>query len=271
MNGHECSRGGLKLQAHKPFPRTKDFYLAVLLQTAKFLFFCQKKKKYVLRIKKDGYIPKSGIFLCNELTKHFNLAGKNILDIGTGESGIIAIHASFFGAQTITAVDVDPVAVQWAKKNGGLNGIRNIRWQESDIFGSVSGSFDIIVSNPPQLPMKIGLLHDAGGVDGRKHLEKIIKHASQYLNHDGRLILLIFDFLGVDKSYGKKASLFDYYRKNNLNPVILGETTRVIRKGGQTEEALNHIRSIYPRFKFLRDNKDNIAHKIFIVSATIKK
>lgn len=273
MNGRWCSRGELELQAYKPFSGIRDFYLAVCNKTAKFLFFYNKKekKRYVLRIKQGGYIPKSGVFLCAELTKNVNFVDKTILDIGTGESGIIAIHASYFGAKAITAIDVDHKVLRWAKQNAKLNGIKNIIWERSDMFKNIKGAFDIIVSNPPQLPMKNGLLHDAGGIDGRKYIEEIIDCAPQHLHYNGKLILLIFDFLGVDKSYGKSPPLFDHYHKKNFQPAILGKTTRVIRKGGQTQKALDNIKMIYPRFRFREDSKGNMLHEVFVVSATIRK
>jgi ribosomal protein L11 methyltransferase len=47
-----------------------------------------------------------------------------LLDIGTG-SGILAIYGIKLGAKKATAIDIDPEAVRWAKRNMELNGISN--------------------------------------------------------------------------------------------------------------------------------------------------
>ena len=48
-----------------------------------------------------------------------------MLDIGCG-SGILALAAVKLGATPVVAVDSDPVAVDSAKKNAGLNGVAGL-------------------------------------------------------------------------------------------------------------------------------------------------
>ncbi|MBW2084200.1 MAG: 50S ribosomal protein L11 methyltransferase [Deltaproteobacteria bacterium] len=53
-----------------------------------------------------------------------NMAGErpwNMLDVGTG-SGILAIYSAILGANRIVAIDIDPEALRWARRNAMLNG-----------------------------------------------------------------------------------------------------------------------------------------------------
>ncbi len=70
---------------------------------------------------------------------------RRFLDIGTG-TGILAIGASRLGFEQVTAVDIDPLAVDAAQKNAEANGLTNIEVIEGTIQ-AVSSSFDVIAAN----------------------------------------------------------------------------------------------------------------------------
>ena len=75
-----------------------------------------------------------------------------ILDIGTG-SGCIAIGmASMINEANVTALEVDPGAIETARENAKLNKVKVI-FIEGSVFDKnaipVGMNFDIIVSNPP--------------------------------------------------------------------------------------------------------------------------
>ena len=59
--------------------------------------------------------------MCLELLEKTIKKGDRVLDIGTG-SGILGIAALKLGAESVTAVDIDPLAVKIAKENAALNG-----------------------------------------------------------------------------------------------------------------------------------------------------
>ena len=64
-----------------------------------------------------------------------NMAGErpwNMLDVGTG-SGILAIYSAILGANRIVAIDIDPEALRWARRNAMLNKV-----QDKIIFSSTS-------------------------------------------------------------------------------------------------------------------------------------
>ncbi len=60
--------------------------------------------------------------LCLEALEDLDLAGKRVLDLGTG-SGILAIAAMKLGAAECLALDVDSVAVEAARGNLAVNGL----------------------------------------------------------------------------------------------------------------------------------------------------
>ncbi len=72
-------------------------------------------------------------------------ARKSFLDIGTG-TGILAIGAARLGFEQVTAVDIDPLAVDAAARNIAANGLTNIDVRQGSIT-SVNGTFDVIVAN----------------------------------------------------------------------------------------------------------------------------
>lgn len=85
--------------------------------------------------------------MCMELLEDLPVLGKRVLDLGTG-SGILAVTAALLGAQSVTALDYDPVAVRVARENIALNGFADrISVQESDLFAAAFGKYDIIVAN----------------------------------------------------------------------------------------------------------------------------
>jgi len=70
----------------------------------------------------------------------------SVLDFGTG-SGILAIAAGKLGAGKILALDVDPAAIRWARRNAALN-----RWKEGIDFRmsparALRRRFGIVVAN----------------------------------------------------------------------------------------------------------------------------
>lgn len=78
-----------------------------------------------------------------------------IADIGTG-SGCIAIALSLLLPDaTVTGIDISEDALQVAQKNATALAA-NIEWVQQDILMSASlpGNYDIMVSNPPYIPIR---------------------------------------------------------------------------------------------------------------------
>ncbi|EHI69430.1 peptide chain release factor N(5)-glutamine methyltransferase [Streptococcus ictaluri] len=158
-----------------------------------------------------------------------------MLDIGTG-SGAIAIALKKERPDwTIKAVDISLEALSVAKSNAKAHQVE-IDWSHSDVFSAVSGSFDIIVSNPPYIDYadkdEVGLnvyssephLALFADENGLAIYRKIIEEASSYLKEDGKLYFEIGYKQGdqvknlVTKNIPKKRVrvLKDYFGKERM-------------------------------------------------------
>lgn len=77
-----------------------------------------------------------------------DVKGKDVLEIGCG-SGLISVHAALSGARHVTAVDINPLAVENTAINLKKYGISLGTVIVSNGFSAVSGDFDIVVFNAP--------------------------------------------------------------------------------------------------------------------------
>ena len=67
--------------------------------------------------------------MCLEL---MDVKGKSVIDVGCG-SGILGIAAELVGADSVYMCDIDPQAVEFAKKNALLNGVKAVV-EEADLI-----------------------------------------------------------------------------------------------------------------------------------------
>ena len=119
----------------------------------------------------------------------------SILEIGTG-SGCIAVSLAYYIQDCfITATDISEDAIQTARLNASLNGVKEkIDFVVSDLFENVGNKkFDAIVSNPPYIAKKDIESLDVevkkyepiialdGGIDGLDFYRAIIQKAPDYL------------------------------------------------------------------------------------------
>ncbi len=100
-----------------------------------------------------------------------NKSGK-ILDIGTG-SGAIAIALARAGF-ACEGIDISPEALIEAKENAKANNTE-VNFMQVDVLGSdtdtlISDSYDVIVSNPPYIPMSEKASMHRNVVDFEPHL-----------------------------------------------------------------------------------------------------
>jgi ribosomal protein L11 methyltransferase len=85
--------------------------------------------------------------MCLQAMEEIGFAGPwNMLDIGTG-SGILAIYGAKLGAERITATDIDPEALRWAKRNIELNEIPIEIVLSSEDISDLEENFSLITAN----------------------------------------------------------------------------------------------------------------------------
>lgn len=132
--------------------------------------------------------------------------GMKILDLCTGSGCVIvSILHNVKGVEGF-ATDISKQALLVAKENAKLNDV-TVSFERSDLFENVTGTFDLIVSNPPYIPTeKIAKLMPEvcqfepmealdGKEDGLFFYRKIIAECDRYLNPMGR----IFFEIGYDQ------------------------------------------------------------------------
>lgn len=125
--------------------------------------------------------------------------GETFLEMGTG-SGIIAIHAAKAGAK-VTAADINPMAVECAKRNAERNGLA-LEVVSSDLFENVHGAFDVIAFNPPYLPGAASSTSWiekawAGGGEGSETAVRFLEHAWRHLAPGGRVYMVLSSVGGL--------------------------------------------------------------------------
>ena len=130
------------------------------------------------------------------------LAPLRILDIGTGSGALLLALLSELKNATGTATDISPAAIAVARGNAERLGLSpRCHFVVSDIAASVTGPFDLIVSNPPYIEYSaIATLEPEvrdydpalaldGGIDGLETYRAIATQAIPLLAPGGRLIV----------------------------------------------------------------------------------
>ncbi len=158
------------------------------------------------KVRRDALIPRGETE--ELLDRTLRLVGREqtarCLDLGTG-SGVIAIClARYLPRASVVAVDVSAQALELARENATLNGVADrVAFVESDWFQNVSGSFDVIVSNPPYVETGAlnGLATEVrdheprvaldGGRDGIEQIRALVAGVGTHLERGGRLLLEI--------------------------------------------------------------------------------
>lgn len=137
----------------------------------------------------DHYEPREDSLLLEKNIKRY--ARGRVLDMGTG-LGIQAIEASGY-ANKVIATDISRRSLRIAKRNAREERTRNITFRKSDLFSRIAGKFDLIIFNPPYLPIDKDIPYDPttdGGKKGYEVIEGFMAQTDDYLKPDGKILLL---------------------------------------------------------------------------------
>ncbi len=154
------------------------------------------------------YEPQEDSFLLLKHIKEYAI-GK-VLDMGSG-SGILAEEALKY-TKNVLAADINEESVRLCK-------IKNINAIISDLFSNVNERFNLIIFNPPYLPEDESENEEikrtiSGGKRGYELIERFLKEARNYLNNEGRILLLF-------SSLTNKKKIDNLIKNNNFRFILL--------------------------------------------------
>ncbi|MBP5177691.1 MAG: peptide chain release factor N(5)-glutamine methyltransferase, partial [Clostridia bacterium] len=136
-----------------------------------------------------------------------------VLDMCTG-SGAIAIAVQKTAGCVVDAADVSGAALETAKKNASQSGA-DVNFILSDMFASIDGVYDVMISNPPYvktadvalLPKECGFEPRSafdGGEDGLDFYRVLSKEAGAHLKVGGVLFM--------ECGYDQKEAIIDLFK-----------------------------------------------------------
>ena len=128
--------------------------------------------------------------------------GMDVLDMCTGSGCIIISILHNVSDAKGYAADISKQAINIAKENAKLHEVP-VLFERSDLFENISGTYDVIVSNPPYIPTDVipELMPEVkefepvealdGKEDGLFFYRKIVAESRQYLKENGHLMFEI--------------------------------------------------------------------------------
>jgi release factor glutamine methyltransferase len=136
------------------------------------------------------YAPEEDSLLLEKWVRQ--LAFGKVLDMGCG-SGILA-RAALSVTDNVLACDINPEAVALCSAQG-------ISAVVSDLFSTITGTFDVIIFNPPYLPFDPAedaesALITTGGTQGMELLERFLSAARLHLNSGGKILFVCSTLTG---------------------------------------------------------------------------
>ena len=169
-----------------------------------------------------------------------------LLDICTGSGCILLALLANLKQASGTGVDLSEKALEVAQRNGKELGIE-VSWVQSDLFDKVSGSYDIIVSNPPYIETSVieGLMDEVklyeprmaldGTEDGLFFYREITMQAGKYLKNNG--------ILAFEIGYNQGKAVSEFMKENGYKEVQvlqdLAGLDRVVT--GRIEKEEQHV------------------------------
>ena len=183
-------------------------------------------------------------WILDDVVESMKPSNLKILDIGTG-SGCIAISlAKHLPNAEIFALDISEKAITTARENAALNKV-NVNFIQADILNleTLTGKFDVIVSNPPYV----------------RELEKVEMHRN-VLDNEPELALYVKDtdpliFYGIITKLAQAGLQKNGNLYFEINQYLANETEEILKNSSFKTELK---KDIFGNYRMLRGrNKSN--------------
>ncbi|SEP60539.1 release factor glutamine methyltransferase [Streptococcus equinus] len=179
--------------------------------------------------------------LVDLVLKENSKADLRVLDIGTGSGAIAISLKSARPDWQVTASDISQAALQLAEENSKLNQV-SLDFVASDVFSQITGTFDVIISNPPYIAYddkdEVGVnvlasephLALFADEDGFAIYRQIIEGAGEHLLENGKLYFEI----GYKQGDGLRALLSKHFPQKRVRVLedIFGKDRMVVMDNG---------------------------------------
>jgi release factor glutamine methyltransferase len=130
-----------------------------------------------------------------------------VVDLGTGSAAIALSLAGEVPGARVHAVEADPAAHAWAARNAAGSGVDLRLGDMADAFPDLDGSVDLVVSNPPYIPVGAAVrdpevaTHDPqlalwSGEDGLDAVRVVERVAARLLRPGGAAVVEHADLQG---------------------------------------------------------------------------
>lgn len=96
-------------------------------------------------------IPRYDTEILAEEAIRYVRAGDSVLDMCTGSGCLALCIALQTAVGAVVGADISNAALEVAERNRVRLGAENVNFVQSDMFGQIADSFDMIISNPPYI------------------------------------------------------------------------------------------------------------------------
>lgn len=240
----------LALSSEIVYLKEKYFYSNYcIIPFMQFLIVSDVRHAYSAHQLYEDLSIKNRVWIGSDSTKFASLnrkylAGRKFrsgLELGSG-TGIQLLNIAG-QCDRLTAVDINPKAVQYTSWNAHLNEIGKLIVHQSDLYEKINEQYDLIISNPWFIDL------DKAGME---EIPDILKKLDHYLEPKGTFVLIFGSFVTIKGEDIGLSYLLDFVQQNNYDVWV-----KVLGKG------------IEPKF-LSKYKQNNLSHSIFYY-ALLKK
>jgi methylase of polypeptide subunit release factors len=155
---------------------------------------------------------------------------RRAVDIGCGSGAVGVMVARAYPGASVVLADINDTALALAGVNARAAGVTNTMCVNSDLFTGLTGSFDLIVANPPYLIDQAARTYRHGGGRRGEGLSlRILQAALHRLTPGGQLILYTGSAMTGGRDFLRQEAAFLLgetgwpWTYRELDPDVFGE------------------------------------------------